>query len=463
MEVRAILRLINRACKFTCTGPGLNNCLGFAFVGELKRIHQQHDVPWPCDFPADGNGFRRYIWDRIRKEPDRWAAKARTYAEVRCTQLLKPGEVMDDVDATQVAKKKKSTPVRILSDAELINRLWVCTADTTEYMGDFEVLVATELLEAYDVHVVIAKTPERGNTLLRWNRAWTSPKGIVRGLWEGVSPADIKCTTVVICNSTFMVHWEGCPTVNPVDGYTLGEKQYLPNTADECQVRLFAYLPNARDMHALGYAEATDFSEDTRQTLRYFDDLQNTMMANSYKKTPPCDTDQDSTIGDENDAELKEAMRQSLVAEAARRAKSEQLDRDAETQITNSRRQHEMEAASWLMTKTAIDNQVLRASAATRQVHDVESWWDNNCFWHAVHHAIGECDQYQQLLAFHHNATYIQNRTVSSLRDAVLDHMMVHPQRFEQIWASLQDWRQHYKHKTGARDCTWQEYCNTLR
>ena len=76
VEVRAILRLIHRACKSTCTGPGRNNCLGFAIAGELKRIHEQHDVPWPCDFPEDGNGFRRYIWDRIRKEPDRWATLA---------------------------------------------------------------------------------------------------------------------------------------------------------------------------------------------------------------------------------------------------------------------------------------------------------------------------------------------------------------------------------------------------
>ena len=237
---------------------------------------------------------------------------------------------------------------------------------------------------------------------------------------------------------------------------------------------------------ALGYPGAQDLSESEQNLLNYFHQHSNEMMNHSYAPVkldlthspsknnaggrrvnhtrPVKKAVQDSTGGDDEKAQLQLAMEQSL-AEAQTQAATGGEDDEAQLQlaIKQSREEAQAKTATWLMTKTAIENQLLRASTATRQVHDEDSWWDHRCFWHAVVHAIGECDQHDMLLRCHHNATFIKHCTEASLRDAILDHMIAHPQRFVHIWASLEQWQQDYQQKHGTGDCTWQDYCNTLR
>ena len=255
-------------------------------------------------------------------------------------------------------------------------------------MSEFEALVAAELLEADGVELVLAHRPDKGNLLQRWDGSWTNIYGQNVGQWKHIAPGDIKCTTAVICNADPGVHWERCPTVHPHGGCVQGEKVSV-QTSQGCRVRHYAYLPRARYRTALGYPHAQDLSEHEQNLLNYFYNHTKDMMNHSYGKLkfdltdspnknntvtvdlgvnhprPGMNADKDSTSGDVQEAQFHQAMKLSLE-------------------------EHERKAATWLMTKTAIENQLLRASTATRQVHDDECWWDHRCFWHAVVHTIGE-------------------------------------------------------------------------
>ena len=191
LEIKSVIELLHRGLATTETG-GRNNCLGYAICGELMRITTHHQIVWPGEFPRDGNDVRTYLWDHMRECPTRWGCKTRAH----CNRV------------EQMVHADQGESLQTLSDAELMDRLYKHTRDTTVFLSEFEALVAAELLAADGVQLVLAHRPDKGNFLQRWDASWVNRTGQNVGLWRHTAPGDIKCTTAVICNAEPGVHWE---------------------------------------------------------------------------------------------------------------------------------------------------------------------------------------------------------------------------------------------------------------
>ena len=460
LEIKSIVQLLLRGLGWTDTGKR-NNCLGFAVCGEVNRVTTYHNIAWPGNFPRDGNDVRGYLWDHIRDSPSMWAIKARAHCD-RQKQVVYEGECLEMTAAAQ------EEGLTLLSDAEFIQRLYTKSRDTTIFLSEFEALVATELLAAHGIELVLAHRPDKGNHLTRWDGSWTNSHGDRVGRWDVIPPGDVKCTTAVICNAEPNVHWERCPTVSPDGGCVQGEKVIVP-TNNACRVRHYAYLPHAKDRSALGYPHAQNLSANEQFMLNYFYNHISDMMLHSYPQAQQTDLThspkQKATMKDDSNDD-GDAMRQAIEAskqeaeaiKAAEQTYDEQIQIAMEQSLKAEHDKHE----HFNMVKMTIENSLLRATGGTRVVYDRDEWWDHKCFWHAAIHALGQ-STYSGQTAW----------TEQSLRDATIDVMKVNPFRFQDFWNAIvidslkkKDDSEHTTDKDDLKETTpdtWGDYCETLR